>query len=439
MKKGLMKALLLCFAGSVCVQASADAVVADRVVAVVGKEAILKSDIDARELMARMQNPELAKVKGLSRTILDGLIDQKIILAKAKIDSLKIDENAVEAASNDRFKQLNSRFSNRHEMEARFGKSSAGIREEIHQELRNQELIDTLRRKKTAGVTVSYDETLAFYKENKDRLSEIPDGVAVSQILKYPSVSDESRAQSLSVIQQIKSELKGGADFADLARKYSQDPGSAKVGGDLGYVQKGELIKSFEDAANALKDGEISDVVETRYGFHLIQMLNKDVNSIHVRHILIGFDRSKVDEAGVIRQLNAIRSDVLHGKASFADMAKKYSDDQVSAKMGGAISTGGSANSVFSPATLRPQLQKIISTLKKTGEITEPQKIDPPQGESFYAIFILNDKVPAHRLTPEKDYSLLAEMALENKNRRLFNDWVQMLRKEVFVRVPSDI
>ncbi|NMW20508.1 MAG: peptidylprolyl isomerase [Chlorobiaceae bacterium] len=438
MKTRLIRAALLFTAGSLCLQPSAIARIADRVYAVVGHDAILKSDIDARELMARMQNPELSQVKGLSRTILDGLIDQKIILAKAKIDSLKIDENAVEAATNDRFQQLSSRFSSRNEMQARFGKSSASIREEIHQEMRNQELIDTLRRKKSAGVTISYDEMMAFYKENKDRLSEIPDGVAVSQILKYPSVTAESRAHSLTMIQQIKSELKAGADFAELARKYSQDPGSSRAGGDLGYVQKGQLIKSFEDAANELKEGQISDIVETRYGFHLIQMLNKDVTSIHVRHILIGFDRSKVDYAGVIRQLNAVRTDVLGGKATFADMAKKYSDDQMSAKLGGAISTSGSSSLIFSPTTLRPQLQAIIKTLKKNGDISEPQKIDPPQGDSFYAIFMLNERVPAHRLNPEKDYTLLAEMALEDKNRRRFNEWVQMLRKEVFVRV-SDV
>ncbi|MEI7787478.1 MAG: peptidylprolyl isomerase [Chlorobiaceae bacterium] len=438
MRKVLMKAVLLSIAGLFCLQSSAAAVVADRVVAVVGKEAILKSDIDSRELMARVQNPELAQVKGLSRTILDGLIDQKIILAKAKIDSVKIDFNAVEAAANDRFKQLNTRFSSRKEMESRFGKSSASIREEIHQELLNQELIDTLRRKKSAGVTVTYAETMAFYKENKDRLSNIPDAVAVGQIIKYPSVTPESRAQSLALIQQIQGELRGGADFAELARKYSQDPGSARAGGDLGYVQKGELIKSFEDAANLLKDGQVSDVVETRYGFHLIQMLNKDVNSIHVRHILIGFDRSKTDVPGVIMQLNAIRSGIISGKATFADMATKYSDDQMSAKMGGSITTSGSANLIFSPATLRPQLQTIISSLKNIGEISTPQKINPPQGDPFYAIFILNNRVPAHRLDAEKEYALLADMALEDKNRRLFTEWVQMLRKEVYVRL-SDI
>ena len=438
MRKGLMNAVLLSLVGLLCLQASAGAVVADRVVAVVGKEAIFKSDIDSRELMARMQNPELAQVKGLPRTILDGMIDQKIILVKAKIDSIKIDLNAVEAASNDRFQQLNTRFSSRKEMESRFGKSSAAIREEIHQELLNQELIDTLRRKKSAGVTVTYAEAMAFYKENKERLSNIPDAVAVGQIIKYPSVTTESRAQSLSLIQQIKSELQRGADFAELARKYSQDPGSAKVGGDLGYVQKGELIKSFEDAANLLKDGQVSDVVETRYGFHLIQMLNKDLNSIHVRHILIGFDRSKADVPGVIQQLNAIRSDIISGKATFADMASKYSDDQMSAKLGGSITSAGSNNLIFSPATLRPQLQTIISSLKNVGDISSPQKIEPPQGEPFYAIFILNNRIPAHRLDAEKEYALLADMALEDKNRRLFTEWVQMLRKEVYVRV-SDI
>jgi len=438
MRKGLMNAVLLSLVGLLCLQASAGAVVADRVVAVVGKEAIFKSDIDSRELMARMQNPELAQVKGLPRTILDGMIDQKIILAKAKIDSIKIDLNAVEAASNDRFQQLNTRFSSRKEMESRFGKSSAAIREEIHQELLNQELIDTLRRKKSAGVTVTYAEAMAFYKENKERLTNIPDAVAVGQIIKYPSVTTESRAQSLSLIQQIKSELQRGADFAELARKYSQDPGSAKVGGDLGYVQKGELIKSFEDAANLLKDGQVSDVVETRYGFHLIQMLNKDLNSIHVRHILIGFDRSKADVPGVIQQLNAIRSDIISGKATFADMASKYSDDQMSAKLGGSITSAGSNNLIFSPATLRPQLQTIISSLKNVGDISSPQKIEPPQGEPFYAIFILNNRIPAHRLDAEKEYALLADMALEDKNHRLFTEWVQMLRKEVYVRV-SDI
>ncbi len=438
MKKVLRKVALLLLVGSSSLTASAFAEVADRIVAVVGNEVIFKSEIDTRELMLRMQYPQLKQDNGLSRSILEGLIDQKIVLAKAQIDSTPIDENSVLSMANDRFKELSSRFATKAEMESRFGKSSAGILDGIRQELRNQQLVDTLRRKKSAGVIVSYNEVMDFYSANKEKIPQIPEEVSVSQILKYPPVSEENRAQSLATIERIRTEIKGGADFAAMAKQYSQDPGSAQAGGDLGFVSKGQLIPSFEDAAYALKEGQVSDIVETRYGYHLIQLLSKELNSIHVRHILIVFDRRAGDFSGAISQLATLRSDVLSGKEDFAAMAKKYSDDPASAAIGGQVLLGGSSKSMFSPLALRPQLQQIIATLKKSGEISEPQKIDPQQGEPFYAIFRLNDRKAAHTLDPEKDYTSLAELALNDKNQQIFSKWVQQLRKEVYVRT-SDI
>ena len=436
MKKKWINAALLFFAGSLCLQTSVFADVADRVVAVVGRDIILKSDIDSRVLMARMQYPALAKDNKLNRSILDGLIDQKLILAKAKIDSVTVDEPALESTTTDRFRQLSARFASKEDMESQLGKPAPAIREELRQDLRNQQLIETLRRKKSAGQTVSYDEVMAFYKANSQNIPEIPEGVAVSQIIKYPPISAESRSRALVMIKQVQKELQGGADFAELARKYSQDPGSAKSGGDLGYIQKGQLVPSFEDAAYALKEGAVSDVVETRYGFHLIQLLNKEPNELHARHILVGFDKSTSDYSGIIQQLKALRSDVLSGKATFAEMAKQHSDDPVSAKLGGSIGT--SKQQHFTLINLRPQLQQVISTLKTPGQISEPVKIDPPQGESFYAIFQLNDRVAAHSLDPVKDYSMLEEQALDNKNRKSFAAWIEKLRKEIYVRI-SDI
>ena len=434
MKKVWMRAALLFLAGFSSLQTPVVAEVTDRIVAIVGHDAIFKSEIDNRALMARMQYPEMANDKDLSRSILEGLIDQKIIIAKAKIDSVSVDEGAVDASVNDRFKQLSAQFSSKADMESRFGKSSAGIRESIRQEFRNQQLIETLRRKKAKGISVTYAETMAFYTSHRDQISEIPESVSVSQILKYSGVSDESKAQSLATIQKIQAELKAGADFGELAKKYSEDPGSAKLGGDLGVAPKGAFIPSFESAAFALKEGKISGVVETRYGFHLIQLLSKETNTIHVRHILIGFDRSTDGLSRVLSNLDAIRSDVLSGKATFAESAKKYSDDPVSAALGGTVLIGDSNNPLFVPSTMRPELQQIIASLKKPGDISKPQKIETPQGEPFGIIFQLNQRVPAHRLDPEKDYASLEEMALEDKSKRQFNDWVQMLRKEVYVR-----
>ncbi len=437
MNKRLMNTTVLFFAGASCLQASAIAEVADRIVAVVGNEPIFKSDIDNRVLMARIQYPELAQDKGVYRSILDGLIDQKIILAKAELDSVPLDLNTLDAMVRDRFKQIRSRFASSSEMESRIGKNSAGIRASIREELRNQQLIDTLRKKKSSGVTITYDEVMAFYTTNRDQIPEIPEEVSLSQIIKYPAVLPEAKAKSLAIIKSLKAELKGGANFADLAMKYSEDPGSARSGGDLGFARKGQFIPSFEEAAFALKEGGISDIVETRYGYHIIQLLSKEENSLHVRHILIGLDHSTGDLSEVIPQFKKLYGDVLSGKENFADMAKKYSDDPASAALGGII-TGSSSKPTLIPSTLLPQLQEIVAKLKKPGDISEPQEINPAQGEPFYAIFRLNQRIAAHPLDPEKEYSLLADQALDYKNRQLFNQWVQQLRKEVYVR-SSDI
>ena len=438
MKKVMMAVCTLCMLFLTARVGSAGAQTVDRIVAVVGNEVILRSELDERVLMTRLQYPELKSDKNLPEKVLNSLIDQKVILSKAKIDSTSVEEASLDGLVAERMKVLASRFSSREEMESRFGKSTLLIRKELRQEVKNQQLVETLRRKKMTGISVSNEEALAFYQANKSRLPVIAEGVSVSQILRYPGITAESREAARVMIEKVQAELRGGANFAELAKKYSQDQGSAPTGGDLGYVQKGELIPSFEDAAFALKEGRISDIVETRYGFHIIQLLNKEVNTLHVRHILIGFDRSRSDDEGTIATLRGIKADVLAGKASFADMAVKYSEDPVSAKNGGAVLSSSSSKSVFSISSLRSPLKEIIGRLKKNGEISDPVKIDAPQGGSFYAIFRLNEKIPAHQLEPRQDYALLEELALDNKRQRVYEAWLQQLRKEVTVR-KSDV
>ncbi|MBM3162721.1 MAG: peptidylprolyl isomerase [Chlorobi bacterium] len=422
---------LLCIPALSC---STSAQTVDRIVAVVGNEVILQSELEERVAMTRLQFPELKADRNLSEKVLNSLIDQKVILSKAKIDSTGVDETALDALVAERMKVLASRFSSRQEMESRFAKSLLVIRKELREELKNQQLVETLRRKKMSGLTVSHEEAMAFYQANKDRLPVIPDAVSVSQILKYPDITADSRSRARVMIEKVQAELQGGADFGELAKKYSQDPGSASLGGDLGYVQKGELVQSFEDTAYALKEGKISGIVETRYGFHIIQLLNKEVNSLHVRHILIGFDRTKSDVDGTLALLRSIRADVLSGKVSFADMARKHSDDPVSSRVGGSVLSASSSKNVFPVATLRSPLKEVVGKLRRNGEVSEPVKIDPPQGGSVYAIFQLNERIAAHRLDPVKDSALLEELALDNKRQRVYEEWMRQLRKEVTVR-----
>jgi peptidyl-prolyl cis-trans isomerase SurA len=411
------------------------AVVADKVVAVVGSEVVFKSELDSRELMARMQYPDLKGDTSLRRTILDNIIDQKIILTKAKIDSVSIDENAVNSMAADRFRQLSGRFSSKEDMERRLGRSVDAIRRDLADELRGQQMIETLKRKKFSAVTIGYGEVMAFYRSNQASMPDLPEEVSVSQILKFPGVTSASKADALKKIQEIQKKQESGfLGFEELARRYSMDPGSAPLGGDLGFVQRGELVKPFEDAVYALKDGQVSGIVETRYGYHIIQRLGREGSSIHVRHILVAFERSGSDEGEAAAFLDAIRSKVLSGKVDFAMMAKNYSDDPVSASLGGQVLASGTSGKYLDPSMLRPQLREIVKALRTPGDISRPTKIIPPKGDPFFGIFRLNDRIMPHVLDPEKDYPLLEQLALDRKKQELFDAWVRGLHKEVYIR-----
>ncbi|TCD48208.1 peptidylprolyl isomerase [Chlorobium sp. N1] len=415
--------------------ARAAAAVADRVVAVVGSEVIFKSELDSREVMTRMQYPDLQKDPTLRSSILDNLIDQKIILTKAKIDSVGIDENAVASMSADRLRQLSSRFASKEDMERKLGRSVEAVRRDLADELRGQQMIETLKRRKFSSVTIGYGEVMAFYRNNRAKMPDLPEEVSISQILKFPGVNSAAKAEALTKIKEIQKKLETGfLSFEELARRYSMDPGSATLGGDLGFVQRGELVKPFEDAAYGLKDGRVSGIVETRYGYHIIQRLGREGNSIHVRHILVAFERSTRDDGEAAAFLGAIRSKVLAGKVDFATMARNYSDDPISASLGGQVLASGTAGRYLDPRMLRPQLRDIVSTLGKPGDISQPTKITPPKGEPFFGIFRLNDRVAEHVLDPEKDYPLLEQLALDQKKQGLFEAWMKDLRREVYVR-----
>lgn len=412
----------------------------DRVLAIVGKEVVLKSDLDEREIMARMQDPNVRSDPRFMAQLLESMIDQKVILAKAKLDSVAVDERAVDSRADERFRQISARFTSAREMEARYGIPVARLKEEVRTEIRNQQLVETLKRKNLKDVSVSYDEVMDFYRNRKSQLPLVPEGVEVSQIVKYPVVSDEARRSAFEKIEVLQERLKAGADFAAIAREYSDDPGSGALGGDLGFVQKGELVASFEAVAFALKPGQVSEPVETRFGYHLIQVLDKEDGSVHVRHILAAFDRTKTDQAKTLDLLRSVRADIIAGKATFAEMARRYSDDPLSARLGGVIKSSSTGRTVFEPSTLRPDLQNVIAGLKAAGDLSQPEKISSgSNGQPFYALFRLDSRVPAHRMTPEQDFALVEELAIDAKRQQLYNDWVKGLRKEILVRRMSDI
>ncbi|NTV02531.1 MAG: peptidylprolyl isomerase [Chlorobiaceae bacterium] len=407
----------------------------DRIVAVVGNEIILKSEIDERELMVHSQFPDARKDPELRKRLLENLVDQKVLFTKAKIDSVKVDDSAINAMVTERFASIRAGFPSSRDMEARFGKPISRIKQDLRDDLREQQMVDNLRRKHMKEVNVTYEEVMEFYRREKESLPMVPETVSVSQIIKYPLFSDVAKRDALSRIKGVQARIQSGEDFAALAGSMSDDPGSRALGGDLGFVQKGELVPSFEAAAYALKPGQISAPVETRFGYHIIQTLEKEGNSVHVRHILAMFDRTQRDVAKTIDLLKGVRIEILAGKTTFAAMAETYSDDPMSAKLGGLIKAGGAGGSMFELSSLKPELQKIISMLRKAGDVSVPEQIAPEKGDPFVAMFQLNSRTEAHRLTPEHDFTKLEEMAADEKRKQLFTTWLAQLKKVVQIRI----
>lgn len=416
----------------------ARAVTADKIVAVVGNEMILQSEVDEQAMMTLLQYPEAKNDPSLKAGILETLVSRKIVLTKARLDSIEVNETEIEKSVDERMMFLRNRFSSIEEMEAAFSKSYAVIEKEIKDDIRDQQLINNLRRKKMSGVTVTFEEVEEFYNANRDRLPQVSEAVTVSQIVMYPTVTEDAREKALVAIQDIQQQLKNGADFAQLARQYSQDPGSAPLGGDLGYSRRGEFVKNFEEVAFGLKDGEISGIVESRFGYHIIQLLDKEQDAVHTRHILIVFDRSTLDAPAAKAKLEGIRSDIKSGKVDFAEMARQYSDDPVSAKYGGVIRNVETGETMFAVAALRDQLKEVVRSLKNPGDLSDVVRIEPESGVPFYALFLLNKREPAHRLELSSDYARLERLAIDEKQNRLFQQWINELQKEVYVRI-SDI
>jgi len=426
---------MIAMSGSAVASASSDT---GRIVAIVGHEIILDSDISEQELMLRLQYPDVKNDPQLRRRIFDNMVNQKIILTKAKIDSVSVDEKSVEEQAAARYNALRASFSSVQAMESRFGLPVNRLKQHIRDDISDQQRIDAFRRKNFRDVTVSYDETMAFYQKEKGKLPEVPEEVSVSQLIKLPEVSATEKQAVLNRIRVVQNKLREGGDFAGLARDYSDDPGSRERGGDLGFVKRGDLVPSFENAAYALKAGQISDVVESRFGYHIIQMINRDGDRIHVRHILAMFDRTKADIPETIALLKSIRDDIFAGKSTFAAMVEKYSDEPSAAKDGGRIkSASGSTN--LELASLRPELQNIINGLKNKGDISQPEKIVSSKGEPFFALFMLDSREPAHAMTPVRDYTKIEDIALNQKSQELFKAWIESLKKEVMVQVMSDI
>jgi peptidyl-prolyl cis-trans isomerase SurA len=296
------------------------------------------------------------------------------------------------------------------------------IRKDTRKLIEEQMLVEQVRSTQFRSIKVSRREVEEFYSMYEDSLPSKNETVEIAHILKLVEPSPDAQAEAYQKIEDVLNQLKSGSEFAELAQKFSDDPASAKRGGDLGMMSRGDFVPEFENAAFQLEDGQISDIVQTQFGYHIIKMIERRGEKIHTQHILVQMMPTEDDEKRTIDFLKELKAEHLNG-ADFSELAVKSSDDENVSQDQGVLGTFDSDRLAL------PQFKTIVDELNP-GEVSDPFKT-----EYGYHIVLLKSRNATRRLSLDTDWQELEQMALNYKMEKEYAKWIENMKKTVNVEI----
>jgi len=401
--------------------------VLDRVVAVVDNEIILQSELDFQASLFASQRGIDPNSEGLKDQILKQMIDEKLVYAQAELDSIEVTGEEILQQIDYQINVFQQQYGSIANIEQMYGMSIDQIKRELRDDVRKNLMVQRLREKNFAIMEASRREIEEFFETYKDSLGMIPEKLRIYHIFRNPKATDRIKNKAKNLAQSLLDSIKAGADFGTLAKQYSEDPGSAVKGGDLGFVQRGVFYPEFEAAAFALEDGELSGVIESPVGFHIIQLMERRGESIHTRHVLIKIKADEDADLETIQYLSDLRDSVVRGSGDFKALAKKFSEDKETAVFGGDLGT-------YYLNQLDKHLLDVVSKLKQ-GEISFPRRLEYAPGTYGYHIVFLESRVPQHPASIEEDYSEIKRLADEMKKQEEYNEWIEKLKDSIYWEV----
>jgi peptidyl-prolyl cis-trans isomerase SurA len=411
----------------------------DQVVAKVGGEIILLSDIESQFALMKSEQgslPEEARC-----LILDNLMTQKLLLNQARIDSIEVGDEEVEGQLNARIDRILRLMNNDvSQFEAYYGRTITEVKSQLREDLKDQMLTERMQGSIMQQATITPREVRQFFAQiPEDSLPYFDSEVEIREIVMFPEVNATERQKAYDKLAELRQSItEGGESFAELATKYSDDPGSARNGGDLGWASRGDYVQEFEATAYNLEIGEVSEIIETEYGFHFMELLERRGNTIRLRHILLKPDITQADLDLTILKLDSVRRLIADDSLSFSDAVKEYSsEDRQSYNNDGRVVNPKSGDTFFEIADLEPEVYFAIEDLE-VGEMTEPIAIRTQMGERAFQLVKVESLTNPHKASLDADYSKIRNAALEEKRARITSDWVENKIKSTFVEVtPS--
>jgi peptidyl-prolyl cis-trans isomerase SurA len=413
--------------------ASAQPKIIDEVVAVVGDKRILFSDIEQNYLQMKSQGDPVNE--DTRCVILEQMLIQKLLLNQAQVDSLEVTETQVEAEMDNRMQYFINAIGSEEKLEAYFKKSTIEIKQDFRTEIRDQLLSRMMRSKITEGLSVTPSEVKAYFKSlPEDSLPYINAEVEYNQILVYPKSSEQAKIDVREQLLNIRERIMNGESFATLAVIYSEDPGSAVKGGDIGWMAKAELDPEYAKAAFALKKGAVSKIVESSFGFHIIQCLDRTEDRIHTRHILLRPKISSNEKAQSIARLDSIVRLIRLDSLKFITAALMYSQDEDSRMSGGQAVNPYRGGIRWKMDEFEPAEYSVINNLK-VGEISDPYQSVDSKGKLAYKVIWLKTRTNPHVGNLKDDYNLFKERTTRIKEDEVVNEWVEDKIKSTYILI----
>jgi len=408
----------------------------DKIEAVLGDEIILTSEIETQYLQYLSQGNK--KSNEIRCKIAEDLLFQKLLVNQAKLDSLVVSDDEVESEVIKRISYFESQLGSVQDVEDYFGKSKANIKIELGKVIRDQFMAQKMQTKLTSSLKVTPAEVKESYGLLSDsEIPTMPTQVEVAQIVIKPEITDEQKDKIREKLNNFRDRVYKGEDFKMLATLYSDDPGSAINGGELGFVNRGDLVPEFERAAFRLKVGEISKVVESQFGYHIVQLIERRGEQINVRHILI---KSKVTATALHAaklKIDNIAKEINEEKITFDEAVSKYSDDENKSN-GGLLLNPNTMSTSHTLEDMVPALRLVVEKLKEN-QLSSPSVIQAQGENKAYRILRLNKRTEQHKANLVDDFVKIKEYSINAKKQEALEKWTRKTIAKTYIKLSDEL
>lgn len=414
-------------------------VVIDEIIASVADKIITKYDLEYAVQSYKYQNGlyTLEDEDEIRCSVLEQLIFQKLLINQAELDSMDISEEQITQRIESSIRMQVARAGSAKRLEEAYGKSMAEIKKDARQLVKDDFLMNQMQQSITANINVNYQDVREYYEQiPKDSLPTIPVEYELAEITMVPVVSEAEKIAIKDRLNEYRSRILKGENFSTFARLYSEDPGSASKGGELGFVNRGELYPEFEQVAFELRPGEISSIVETKAGFHIIRMIERRGDQVNVAHILIKPKPSVDAMISTQSRLDSVHQLITSGQLTFDSAAIRYSDDANKIN-GGMLLNPYTASYSFTEEQMDQNTLYTVRKLKQ-GECSQAVPFITEEGNQAYRLLLLKTLKSEHKANLTEDYEKIKNAALEAKKQKALIKWAHNKVKHTHININEN-